>query len=255
MTRFARYPSLEGRVAFITGGATGIGSELVREFSAQGAHVAFADIDEESAHGLTASLATDGMAAPHIEACDICDVEALQASIRRVATDLGPVTVLINNAANDMRVPLEEVTSKSWEDSLAVNLRHHFFAAQTVIPMMRESGGGSIINMGSISWHTRLEGLYGYATSKAGIEGLTRVMAKEFGPSRIRVNCIIPGWVLTERQRRMWLTPEVQRDLMRAQCLKEFVEPQDVARLAAWLAADDSRHCTGQNWIVDAGWM
>jgi D-xylose 1-dehydrogenase len=252
---FARYPSLDGRVVFISGGASGIGAELVRQFCAQGARVAFIDLDAELAEDLVEAVATETSATPRFERCDVTDVAALQTSINRVAGEMGPIEVLINNAANDLRAPIEDVTPESWEASLAVNLRHHFFAAQAAIAAMRERRAGSIINLGSISWHVKLEGLHGYVASKAAIEGLTRVLARELGPDRIRVNCIIPGWVLTDRQRKLWLTPEVEADLMRAQSLKEFVTPEDVARLALWLAADDSVHCTGQNWTVDAGWM
>jgi D-xylose 1-dehydrogenase len=255
MSRFARYPSLRDKVVFISGGASGIGSELVRQFSAQGAMTAFVDIDDEAAGELVAAIEADGHVVPRFERCDVRDVSALQAAIAGLAADLGPVTALVNNAGSDQRIALHDVTPDAWEESQAVNLRHHFFAAQAVAPMMRAAGGGSIVNIGSISWHVRLESLPGYTTANAGIEGLSRVLARELGADAIRVNCLIPGWILTERQRTLWLTPEVEADLRRSQCVGELLTPADVARLVLWLAADDSRLCTGQNWVVDGGWM
>ena len=255
MSQFAEYPSLRDRVAFISGGASGIGAELVRHFSAQRARVVFVDIDDDAAHALVAQVAAAGQPPPRFVHCDVRDVDALQVTMRAAGAEVGPLTILVNNAANDHRGPIDEVTPASWEDSLAVNVRHHFFAIQAAVPMMRAAGGGAIINLGSISWHVRLEGLPGYSTAKAGIEGLSRIMARELGADAIRVNCIIPGWILTERQQQLWLTPEVEAELMRSQCLKELLGPADVARLVLWLAADDSRLCTGQNWVVDGGWM
>lgn len=255
MSEFAIYPSLRERVAFVSGGATGIGAELVRHLSAQAAQVAFVDIDDGAAEVLVADIEAAGHPAPRFAHCDVRDVEALQTAIRVAGEDLGPVTVLVNNAANDQRGSLEEIGPAAWEDALAVNVRHHFFAMQATVPMMRIAGGGSIINLGSSSWHVRLEGLPGYSTAKAGIEGLSRTMARELGRHGVRVNCVIPGWTLTDRQQRLWLTPEVEADLMRSQCLGELLRPADVARLVLWLAADDSRLCTGQNWVVDGGWM
>jgi D-xylose 1-dehydrogenase len=255
VSRFAVYPSLRDRAAFISGGASGIGADLVRHFSAQQARVVFVDIDDDAAHEVVAEVAAEGNPPPRFVHCDVCDVNALQAAIRAAGDEIGPVTILVNNAANDHRGTIDEVTPATWEESLAVNVRHHFFAIQAAVPMMRAAGGGSIVNLGSASWHVRLEGLPGYSTAKAGIEGLSRIMARELGADAIRVNCIIPGWILTDRQQRLWLTAEVEAELMRSQCLKELLGPADVARLVLWLAADDSRLCTGQNWVVDGGWM
>jgi D-xylose 1-dehydrogenase len=255
MSQFAEYPSLRDRVAFISGGATGIGADLVRHFSAQRTRAVFVDIDDDAAHALVAEVAAAGHPPPRFVHCDVRDVNALQVAIRAAGDEVGPVTILVNNAANDHRGTIDEVTPAAWEESLAVNVRHHFFAIQAAVPMMRTAGGGSIVNLGSISWHVRLEGLPGYSTAKAGIEGLSRIMARELGADAIRVNCIIPGWILTDRQRQLWLSAEVEADLMRSQCLKELLGPADVARLVLWLAAEDSRLCTGQNWVVDGGWM
>ena len=254
MTEFAQYPSLRGRVAFISGGATGIGASLVEHFARQGAQVAFVDREENAGRALAASLAAEGLPAPLFLPLDLRDIPALQQAVATVGTQLGNVTVLVNNAAHDERHRIEDVTVAFWEDRMQVNLRHQFFAAQAVLPMMRAAGLGSIINMGSVSWHVGQGGMPAYTTAKAAIEGLTRGLARDLGPDRIRANCIIPGWIMTPRQIELWLTPEAERQLMVDQCLKEKVYPPDVARMALWLAADDSRMCTSQTWVVDAGW-
>jgi D-xylose 1-dehydrogenase len=252
--QFARYPSLRDRVVFISGGASGIGASLVEHFAAQGAKVALVDIADDSAAELVARIGNEGHPAPRYMHCDIRDVAALQRAIAETADALGPVGVLVNNAAHDERHRLDGVTLDYWEDRLAVNLRHQFFAVQAVVPMMRAAGGGSIVNFGSVSWHLRQGGMPAYTTSKAGIEGLTRGLARDLGPHGIRVNCVIPGWIMTERQMTKWLTPEADAERARSQCLSDKLLPADVARLVLWLAADDSRMCTAQNWVVDGGW-
>ena len=241
-------------MVFVSGGATGIGASLVEHFARQGAHVAFVDLAEEAGRSLCASLAAEGVSEPWFQPLDLRDIDALQRAVAFAGERFGPVTVLLNNAAHDERHRIEDVTVAFWEDRMQVNLRHQFFAAQAVLPMMRAQGGGSIVNMGSVSWHVGQGGMPAYTTAKAGIEGLTRGLARDLGPDGIRVNCIIPGWIMTQRQIERWLTPEAERDLMAAQCLKEKVFPADVARMALWLAADDSRMCTSQTWVVDAGW-
>jgi NAD(P)-dependent dehydrogenase (short-subunit alcohol dehydrogenase family) len=253
--KFAVYPSLRNRLVFITGGATGIGSAEVEHFAAQGARVAFVDIQDEPARALAARLKADGHPEPWFQHCDITDIAALQGVIADAARALGPITVLVNNAAHDERHRWQDMTPAYWDDRLAVNLRHQFFAIQAVAPMMREAGGGSIVNFGSISWHVGQGGMPAYTTAKAAVEGLTRGMARDLGPDGIRVNCVIPGWIMTERQLTRWLTPEAEADLMKAQSLKAKVMPADVARMVLWLAADDSRMCTSQLWVVDGGWM
>lgn len=251
---FAIYPSLKDRVVFITGGASGIGAEHVRQFAAQGANVAFVDIADDAAEGVIAS--TSGAAhAPFYQHCDLTDIPALQRAIATVAQKLGPITVLVNNAANDQRHNFEDVTVEYWDERQAVNLRHQFFAIQAVAPMMRAAGGGSIINFGSISWHSNTGGMPAYTTAKAGVEGLTKGMARDLGPDGIRVNCVIPGWVMTERQIKLWLTPQGEKNLLELQCLKEKLVAADLTRMVLWLAADDSRLCTSQLWVVDAGRM
>ena len=253
MSEFASYPSLQGRVVFISGGATGIGASLVEHFARQGARVAFVDVAEEAGRALAASLAAEGTPTPLFLPVDLRDIAALQQAVAEVGENLGGVTVLLNNAAHDERHRIEDVTVAFWEDRMQVNLRHQFFAAQAVLPMMRAAGGGSIINMGSVSWHIGQGGMPAYTAAKAAIEGLTRGLARDLGPDGIRANCIIPGWIMTQRQVERWLTPEAERELMLSQCLKEKIYPPDVARLALWLAADDSRMCTSQTWVVDGG--
>ncbi|MCU1441585.1 MAG: hypothetical protein JWP85_2582 [Rhodoglobus sp.] len=253
--QFASYPSLAGRVAFVSGGASGLGAEFVHQLAAQGARVAFVDLDAASGEQLSAAVAEEGGPQPWFERCDVRDIPDLQGAITAAAAALGPITVLVNNAANDKRDRVADVDVALWDDRMAVNVRHHFFAAQAVWPMMREQGGGSIINLGSISAHIDLMDLPGYITSKAGVEGLTRTLARELGPDGIRVNCIIPGWVMTKRQLDEWITPEAEASIARNQCLPQKLYPDDVARLMLWLAADDSRSCTAQKWIVDGGWM
>jgi NAD(P)-dependent dehydrogenase (short-subunit alcohol dehydrogenase family) len=252
-SRYATYPSLRGRVAFVSGGAAGLGAEFVRALVEQGARVAFVDVDVERGELLQRDLGGDGEAV--FLPCDVRDIPALQGAIAEVARTLGPIQVLVNNAADDRRHRVEDVDTALWDERIAVGVRHHFFAAQAVAPMMRDAGGGSIINLGSISAHIDLLELPVYIAAKAGIEGLTRTLARELGPWGIRVNCLIPGWIMTERQLAEWVTPEAIASIERNQCLPHKLYPDDVARLMLWLAADDSRSCTAQRWVVDGGWM
>jgi NAD(P)-dependent dehydrogenase (short-subunit alcohol dehydrogenase family) len=253
--QYAVYPSLRGQVAFVTGGATGLGEEFVSSLAAQGARVAFVDINEDAGHELARRIVERGDPEPLFQRCDVRDIPAVQQAIATAGEQLGPVTVLVNNAARDDRHTVMDMDLALWDEEMAVNLRHHFFAAQAVVPMMREAGKGSIINLGSISAHIDLVDLPGYITAKAGIEGLTRTLARELGPWGIRVNCIIPGWIMTEKQLRDWVTPEAEESIERNQCLPQKLYPDDVARMLLWLAADDSRSCTAQKWVVDGGWM
>ncbi len=248
MTQFATYPSLRNEAVIVTGGAGGIGAAIVEHFAAQGARVGFVDIDEKAGR----ALATKTGAA--FVVCDLRNIEALRAAIARFERDNGPTLALVNNAARDDRHVIEEVTPEYWDDRMATNLRHQFFAAQAVLPAMRKRKRGSLINMGSISWRLSLGGMPAYVTAKAAIEGLTRGLARDVGPDGIRANCLVPGWIMTERQIELWLTPEGEADLMAKQCLKEKLYPPDVARMALWLAADDSRMVTAQSFVVDGGW-
>ena len=249
----AVYPSLRERVVFLTGGASGIGAAEVAAFAAQGARVAFVDIADEAAAEVVANARAAGHPEPFFQHCDLTDIAALRAAVGRAADRLGPITVLVNNAANDQRHRWEDVTPEYWDERQAVNLRHQFFAIQAVAPMMKAAGGGAIVNFGSVSWHVGQGGMPAYTTAKAAVEGLTRGMARDLGPDNIRVNCVVPGWIMTERQIRLWLTPEGEANLIRSQCLKRKLVPEDVARMVLWLAADDSRMCTSQLFVVDAG--
>ncbi len=253
--QYATYPSLVGRHAFISGGASGIGEADVRQLAAQGAKVSFVDLDADRGEQLAREL-TEAGAEVCFQPADVTDIGGYVATIERAAEKLGPVTVLVNNAANDKRTPFADVTVDQWDTEIAVNLRHHFFAAQTVAPMMREAGGGSIINMGSITAHLDFPNLTGYVASKAGIEGLTRTQGREYGKWNIRVNCVIPGWILTEKQLQVVAKPgDIERLVEHDQKIPRKLYGDDIARMVLWLAADDSRNCTGQKWVVDGGWM
>jgi D-xylose 1-dehydrogenase len=252
-TPFARYPSLVDRGVLITGGASGIGATLVEEFCGQGARVGFIDIDRDSAEGVVAKLA-GARHAPFFVAADITDIAALDAAIASVRAQVGPITVLINNAANDVRHGIDTVTSASWDASVAVNLKHQFFAARNVAADMKAAGGGSIINFGSISWMLKQGGMPVYTTSKSAVQGLTRSLARDFGPSNIRVNTLVPGWVMTEKQIRLWLDDKGRADIARGQCLAQPLLAEHIARMALFLAADDSAMCTAHDFVVDGGW-
>jgi len=252
---FASYPSLRERVVLITGGGSGIGASMVEHFALQGAKVAFFDIAAGDSGRLVESLAPRCAFAPLFVHCDLTDIAALRAAVASVEAHWGAVRVLVNNAANDDRHKYAEVTPEYWDRCMAVNLRHHFFALQAVTPRMGEAGGGSIVNMSSISWMVPFLGFPGYATAKAAIVGLTRTMAHELAPLNIRVNSVLPGAIATERQQRLWYTPEYVAEILAAQALKRSLVPEDVARLVLFLAADDSQAITNQSFIVDGGWM
>ena len=251
----AVYPSLKGRVTFVTGGASGIGESLVEHFCAQGARVTFVDIAADAAQRLVERIKAKGQAAPRFIRCDLKRIDQLRSAIDETVRQDGPIRALLNNAGNDDRHRAEDVTVEYWDDRMAVNLRHQFFAAQAVRPHMRDAGGGSIVNFGSITWMVGDGDCPAYVTAKASITGLTRALAREFGPERIRVNCMLPGWVMTERQVKLWLTPEGERQIADRQCLPDRLYPPDIARMALFLAADDSRMCSSQNFIVDGGWV
>lgn len=255
LTNTAVYSSLEGKSVFITGGGSGIGESLVRHFCAQGSRVAFVDVAEAPSRQLVEALAAGGGAAPLFIPCDLRNIEDLHAAVARAVEHSGPIQVLCNNAGSDDRHQTEDVTVAYWDDRMAVNLRHQFFAAQAVRPHMKALGGGSIINFGSITWMVGDPDCPAYVTAKAAIYGMTRALARELGPERIRVNCMVPGWVMTERQMRLWLTPAGERQIAERQCLPDRLQPSDIARMALFLASDDSRMCTSQQFIVDGGWV
>lgn len=247
-----QYPSLAKRVVFISGGAAGIGASLVEHFAAQGAKVAFCDIDQAASGALVARLGASGNA-PHQWHCDIRDIKAYQAVLAEVAVVVGPIRVLVNNAGNDQRHSLEELTPESWDNCLALNLKHQVFAIQAVAPGMAAAGGGSIINLGSVSWMRGRANLVGYTASKAAISGISRTLARELGEKNIRVNALVPGAIVTERQQALWRNADEDKKFIALQCLKFRLDPAHVARTALFLAADDSDGITGQNIIVDAG--
>ncbi|HEY1900970.1 MAG TPA: SDR family NAD(P)-dependent oxidoreductase [Terracidiphilus sp.] len=252
---FACYPSLQGRSVLITGGASGIGESIVAHFARQGSRVAFFDIQDEPARQLAKSLSAEGCPEPQYLHCDVTDVTALTRSVKEVIDSAGTIDVLVNNAANDQRHSIEEVTPEYWDKSMAINLRPQFFMVQAVLPAMRKTGRGAIINMSSISWMVPSTGLPLYIAAKAAIVGLTRTLAHELGPSGIRVNAVLPGAIVTERQKRLWYTPEYKAEILRNQALKRDILPDDVARLVLFLAADDSSAITNQSYVIDAGWV
>jgi NAD(P)-dependent dehydrogenase (short-subunit alcohol dehydrogenase family) len=244
----AIYPSLQNKRAIVTGGSSGIGAGIVRALAQQGTEVFFLDVLEAESRALVAALA-DIPKQPVFHHCDLKDLDAVQ----RVIAEIGPVDVLINNAANDDRHTLDEVTPAYWDDRIAVNLRHLLFCTQAVVAGMKQRGGGAVINLGSISWHLGLPDLVLYETAKAGIEGMTRALARELGVHNIRVTCVVPGNVRTPRQQ-LWYSPEGEAAIVAAQCLKERLDPQHVAALILFLASDDGRLCTGHEYWIDAGW-
>ena len=246
---FARYPSLSGKTVFITGGASGIGAEIVKAFAVQGAKVGFVDLDAEGAQALLD--ATDGTLA--WEQADLRDIPALQAAFGRLKAKLGPAQVLVNNAARDDRHDWRDVTPEYWDERQATNLRHMFFAIQAVAPDMIEAGAGSIINMGSNSWWEAGGNMPAYTTAKAAVHGLTRTMARDLGGHRIRVNTVVPGWVMTERQKELWASPEALEKHRDRQCLPDLIEPVYLARMVLFLASDDASMCTANNYMVEAG--
>ena len=249
----ATYPSLAGRTVFVSGGASGIGEAIVRAFAGQRARVGFVDIMEDAGTKLAEELSGQGAEVLFVP-CDLTDIAALKAAVTRVAAELGTVTVLVNNAANDTRHDWRNETPESFDARVAVNLRHFFFAIQAVAPGMIEAGGGSIVNFGSISWMVGSRDLPVYMTAKAGIHGMTRSFARELGAHRIRVNTVLPGWVMTERQLKLWVNEETDKLLAERQCLPDRLQPDDLARMVLFLASDDSAMCTAQNFIVDGGW-
>lgn len=244
---YALYPSLAGRSVLVTGGASGIGAQIVRRFAGQRARVAFLDFD--AAAGAAVARETGSA----FIACDLRDIAALRAAVAEAARLVGEITVLVNNAARDDRHALEQVEPDYWDERMATNLRHQFFCAQAVVPMMRRAGGGSIVNLGSISWVKAQGGMPAYTAAKAAVRGLTRGLARDLGPDRIRVNEVVPGWVYTERQIALWVTPEAEARSQGQQCLKGRLQPDDVARMVLWLAADDSAMVTAQSFAVDGG--
>jgi NAD(P)-dependent dehydrogenase (short-subunit alcohol dehydrogenase family) len=247
-TSSAIYPSLRGKRVVITGGGSGIGAGIVAGFVRQGSEVIFLDVADEDSKALAAQLAGSNIAPTYIR-CDLMDLDA----VAKTFADIGPIDVLVNNAGNDDRHKLADVTPAYWDERMNVNLRHMLFCTQAVAPGMKARGGGAVINFGSISWHLGLEDLVLYETAKAGIEGMTRALARELGPDDIRVTCVVPGNVKTKRQEK-WYTPEGEAEIVKAQALKGRLIPENVASLVMFLASDDASLCTGHEYWIDAGW-
>lgn len=250
----AAYPGLAGKAVIVTGGASGIGAEIVRSFVRQGSRVGFIDRSSDAGHALADSLSGDGIA-PVFAEIDLGDLDALEAAVPLLIDRMGGADVLVNNAANDDRHALADITPAYWRERMAINLDHFVFMSKAVLPAMREAGGGVILNMGSCSWRLGLGGMTAYVTAKAGIEGLTNGLARELGLHRIRVNCVIPGFVRTQRQVDKWLTPELEQIIFAGQCLPDFINAEDVAHLVSFLASDGARMCSSGTYTVDGGWI
>ncbi|MDN2698507.1 SDR family NAD(P)-dependent oxidoreductase [Janthinobacterium sp. SUN073] len=255
MKQLAKYGSLQGKRVFITGGGSGIGESLVAEFAAQGALVAFVDIAVEASEALCRRLAEAGLTAPLFRHCDITDIASLQAVMAELAEKLGDFDILINNAANDQRHQAQDVTLEYWNERIAINQRPMFFTCQAVFEGMKRRGGGSIINVSSISWHMKSGGYPVYATTKAAVVGLTRGLARDYGAHNIRVNTVTPGWVMTQRQIELWVDEAAEVEIKKSQCLPSKLMPQDIAAMVLFLASDDGAMCSSQEFIVDAGWV
>ena len=252
MSNEAVYPSLNNKVVLVTGGGSGIGESITRSFIKQGSKVAFLDFNEKDSINLIKDLNTDKV---HFEFCDLRDIEQLKESIKKISSKFGPIQVLVNNAARDDRHSLESVTSEYFDERIATNLKHQLFSSQAVVSDMEKNGGGVIINMGSTSWMIGQGGMPCYTTAKSAVQGLTRGLARDLGPKNIRVNCVVPGWIMTERQVDMWLTPESEKELMDRQCIKRKLFPEDIARFVLFMASDEASACSNQSFVVDGGWL
>jgi NAD(P)-dependent dehydrogenase (short-subunit alcohol dehydrogenase family) len=251
----AIYPSLEGRIVLVTGGASGIGEAIVEAFVKQNARVVFLDIQDGAAESLVRRIKDAGGVTPVYRHCDLTDIEDVQRTVKEIVAEHPKIDVLVNNASNDTRHTIEEVTSQFWDQMMAINLKQQFFMVQAVIPAMRRAGGGSIINMSSISWVIPSTNVPVYVTAKAAIVGMTRTMAHELGADNIRVNCVMPGAIQTERQKRLWLTEEYKAEILSRQALKRMILPEEVARLVLFLASEDSSAITNQSYVIDGGWV
>jgi NAD(P)-dependent dehydrogenase (short-subunit alcohol dehydrogenase family) len=250
----AMYPDLQGKVVLVTGGGSGIGEAIVREFARQKAKVAFIDIAVEPSRAVVKALEQAGTPV-HFELCDLTDVPALQRAIVAIRARLGPVQVLVNNAAHDERHATQDVTEEVWDSRIAVNLKHQFFCAQAVLPDMKAAGAGAIVNLGSTSWMIGQGGMAAYTACKSAVLGLTRSLARDYGAFGIRVNAVAPGWIMTQRQLDKWVTPEGEAEIMARQCLKRQLRPVEVAKFIVFLASDEASACTSQHYVVDGGWV
>lgn len=254
LSNLARYPSLKDKVVFITGGGSGIGAAIVESFVDQGSRVAFVDIDVASSTKLVEALLAQYGRKPLFIPCDLKDIAALRQAVGQVTREFGDIDVLVNNAANDTRHKWQDVTPEYWDERQAINIRPMFFAIQAVAPRMVERRAGSIINLGSVSWKNANGGMPAYTTAKSAVNGLTRGMARDLGQHHVRVNTVVPGWVMTERQLNLWVDAKGEREMDERQCLAGRVKPIDIARMVLYLGSDDAKMCSAQEFVVDAGW-
>ena len=249
------YSDLKDKKVFITGGGSGIGASIVEHFCEQGSKVFFIDINEKSSNKLVSNCKNKKFSVPTFINCDLLNIKFLQNTISKIISDNGAIDILVNNAANDERHSIDEVTEEFWNERMNINLRHYFFTVQSVKKAMIENKGGSIINIGSVSWMIGQGGMAAYTAAKSGVVGLTRSFARDLGEFNIRVNSVVPGWVMTERQIEKWLTPESEADMMKKQCLKHKLMPSDIAKTVLFFGSDQSSGCTNQDYIVDKGWL
>ena len=252
MNEIASYPSLKDKVVLITGGASGIGETIVENFLQQGSKVVFFDKEKELGLKLVSKLNNYNYKAIFKE-CDLVNIEDLKSKIIQIREEVGLISILVNNAANDERHDIDSVTPEYWDNRMNVNLRHYFFTTQSVYKDMKKLGKGTVVNIGSFSWMLGQGGMPGYTTAKSAIMGLTRTIARDLGIYNIRVNCVVPGWIITDRQKKLWLTPEIEKQQLERQCIKRMLEPNDIAKPVLFFASDQSSGCTAQNYVVDGG--
>ena len=252
MNEIVKYSSLEDKVIIVTGGASGIGVSIVEEFLNQGSKVAFLDKEVDLGKKILEKYSNfkHKLLFKH---CDLTNIDNLKKTIKEISQELGLISILVNNAANDERHSIESVTEEFWDDRMNVNLKHYFFAIQSVCKDMKKLGDGKIINIGSFSWMLAQGNMPGYTTAKSAIMGLTRSIARDLGEYNIRVNCVVPGWIITERQKKLWLTPEVEEDQLKKQCIKRMLVPSDISKAVLFFASDQSSGCTAQNYVIDGG--
>jgi len=252
MKEVAKYSSLEDKVVIITGGASGIGTSIVEQFLIQGSKLAFLDKEQDLGKNLVERF-NNFKHKPLFKHCDLTNIDSLKKTIKEIRDELGLISILVNNAANDERHSIESVTEDFWDDRMNVNLKHYFFAIQSVCKDMQELGDGKIVNIGSFSWMLGQGNMPGYTTAKSAVMGLTRTIARDLGQFNIRVNCVVPGWIITERQKKLWLTPEAEKEQLERQCIKRMLVPEDIAKAVLFFASDQSSGCTAQNYVVDGG--
>ena len=253
MKEIAIYPSLQNKVVVITGGASGIGENIVEHFIMQKSRVAFLDIEEKLGNDLVNKLDNKYNLKATFIKCNLKNINEIRKSVQLIRKQIGPIYTLVNNAANDERHDLDSVTPEYWDDRMSINLKHYFFTTQAVYKDMKKIGSGTIINIGSFSWMLAQGGMPGYTTAKSAIMGLTRTLARDLGEYNIRVNCVVPGWIITKRQKKMWLTPEIEKKQLERQCIKRMLKPDDISKAVLFFASDQSSGCTAQNYVVDGG--